>query len=148
MSTIKYTIIKSRQQYDEYCRILEHLVEKVDQSRNDIDEIELITFLIEKWDSENPVYKDLDPVELINFLMHEHHLKAKDLVNILDVSKSLVSDILNYKKGLSKDIIRSLSDHFKVSQEAFNRPYKLITPIQSSISKMKANKEPKALEIT
>ncbi len=46
-------------------------------------------------------------------------------ITALKVSKGLVSDIINYKKGLSKEIIRLLSDYFKVSQEAFNRPYKL-----------------------
>lgn len=36
-----------------------------------------------------------------------------------------MSDILNYKKGLSKEVIRKLATHFKVRQEAFDRPYKL-----------------------
>lgn len=57
--------------------------------------------------------------------MAEKKLKAKNLVEILQVSKGLVSDILNYKKGLSKDVIRGLAEYFKVSQEAFNRPYEL-----------------------
>jgi len=58
--------------------------------------------------------------------MTEHNLKAKDLVELLGVSKGYVPDILNYKKGLSIDIIRKLATYFKVSQEAFNQPYKLI----------------------
>lgn len=58
--------------------------------------------------------------------LKEHNLKAKDLIEMLGVSKGLVSDILNYKKGMSKEIIRKLSEHFKLSQEAFNRPYPLI----------------------
>jgi HTH-type transcriptional regulator/antitoxin HigA len=33
--------------------------------------------------------------------------------------------MLNYKKGLSKDTIRMLSQRFKLIQEAFNRPYEL-----------------------
>lgn len=57
--------------------------------------------------------------------MTENNLKAKDVAEMLKVSKGLVSDVLNYKKGLSKEIIRSLSDYFKVSQEAFNRFYEL-----------------------
>ena len=48
-----------------------------------------------------------------------------DLAEVLGVSKGLVSDILNYKKGLSKEIIRTLASFFKVTQEAFNRPYRL-----------------------
>ena len=44
--------------------------------------------------------------------MKEKNLKAKDLANMLHVSKGMVSDILNFKKGLAKEIIRSLSDYF------------------------------------
>jgi HTH-type transcriptional regulator/antitoxin HigA len=43
----------------------------------------------------------------------------------LGVSKGYVSEILHYKKGLSKDVIRKLAERFKVTQEAFNREYKL-----------------------
>ena len=90
------------------------------------DEIDLLTLLIEKWDIEHSTFNDSDPVELLKTLMEEHDLKAKDLVDILDLSKGTVSKILNYHKGLSKDTIRKLSDYFKLSQEAFNRPYRLI----------------------
>jgi HTH-type transcriptional regulator/antitoxin HigA len=57
--------------------------------------------------------------------MNSHNIKAKDLVTLLGISKSYVSEILNYKKGFSKSVIRSLSSYFKVSQEAFNRSYAL-----------------------
>ena len=97
------------------------------------DEIELLTFLILKWDSENSLIKDVDPVELLHSLMKENNLKAKNLVKILGVSKGLISDILNYKKGLSKDIIRNLSEYFKVSQEAFNRTYTLKNAVDLSL---------------
>ena len=90
------------------------------------DEIELLTLLIEKWDIEHSSFNDSDPIGLLRALMEEHNLKAKDLVEILDLSKGTVSKILNYHKGLSKDTIRKLADYFKLSQEAFNRPYKLI----------------------
>ena len=59
---------------------------------------------------------------------NELDIKAKDLVTLLGISKSYVSEILNYKKGFSKSIIRQLSTYFKVSQEAFNRPYALKHP--------------------
>jgi HTH-type transcriptional regulator/antitoxin HigA len=129
MNALKYTVIKSRQQYDTYCQELEKLLDCNDNTIDKKDEIELLTLLIEKWDAEHSMLYEVDPIELLHSLMREHNLKAKDLVGILEVSKGLVSDILNYKKGLSKDIIRILSGYFKVSQEAFNRPYKLINPI-------------------
>jgi HTH-type transcriptional regulator / antitoxin HigA len=123
METLKYKVIKSKDQYETYCCTLEHLIELDNQS--DQDEIELLTFLIEKWDEEYNTLRDLNPIELLNALMSEHQLKAKDLVDICGLSKSTISKILNYQKGLSKDSIRNLSNYFKVSQEAFNRPYLL-----------------------
>ena len=90
------------------------------------DEIDLLTLLIENWDNEHSTFNDSDPIELLKTLMEEHDLKAKDLVKILDLSKGTISKILNYHKGLSKDTIRRLADYFKLSQEAFNRPYKLM----------------------
>ena len=122
MVALKYKVIKSNSQYKEYTKILEDLVSAGFESKEMKNEIELLTLLIEKWDEENNSFDDVDPITLLHSLMAERNLKAKDLVEILGVSKGLVSDILNYKKGLSKEIIRSLSDYFKVSQEAFIRP--------------------------
>lgn len=133
MKTLKYTIIKSPTQYNEYCKVMEDLLGGIDTDKDATDEIELLTLLIEKWDAENSIFNELAPVELLQSLMHDHKLKAKDLVGILGISKGLVSDILNCKKGLSKDIIRTLSEYFKVSQEAFNRPYKLKNPVNSHL---------------
>ena len=128
METLKYKVISSKAQYKEYCNVLEDLVFSGAKDRNTKDEIALLTLLIEKWDEDHNSFDDLDPIQLLHSLMREHNLKAKDLVKILDHSKGYVSDILNYKKGLSKDVIRKLADFFKVSQEAFNRPYKLTVP--------------------
>lgn len=125
MVALKYKVIKSKSQYKKYSKTLEQLVTADFKSKEMKDEIELLTLLIEKWDEENNTFDDVDPITLLHALMEERNLKAKDLVEILGVSKGLVSDILNYKKGLSKEIIRSLSEYFKVSQKAFNRPYEL-----------------------
>jgi len=124
METLKYKIIKTKTQYNQYCKKLETLLE-TEGGKGVQDEIDLLTLLIEKWDIEYNTFEELDPIRLLASLMAEHNMKPKDLVNLLEISKGYVSEILHYKKGLSKDVIRKLSDYFKVSQEAFNRPYKL-----------------------
>ena len=130
METLKYKIIKNRKQYNKYCGILEELV-SLDNIKLE-DEIELLTFLIEKWDEEHNSFSYLDPIELIKVLMKENGLKAKDLVEILGLTKGTVSKILNYQKGLSKESIRKLSSHFDISQELLNRPYELINKVEYS----------------
>lgn len=127
MEGLKYTIVKTKKQYNEYCEILEGLIctENTDMQ----DEIELLTLLIEKWDKEHDSLMDLNPIELLKSLMAENDLKSKDLVEILGLSKGTVSKILNYHKGLSKETIRKLAVYFKLSQEAFNRPYRIINEV-------------------
>lgn len=127
MEKLKYTVIKSKKQYNEYCNILEELISTDDDKFS--DEIELLTILIEKWDSEHNSFEDVDPIELLKSLMESNNLKAKDLVKILNLSKGTISKILNYQKGLSKETIRKLSNRFNISQEAFNRPYKLVNEV-------------------
>lgn len=132
METLKYKIIKSEEQYCEYCNILEALVAvKEDEALE--DEIELLTFLVEKWDEEHSTLSEADPVEMLKFLMDENKLKAKDMAILLGINKSTVSEILHYRKGFSKEIIRKLAERFKVRQEAFNRPYKLISAANTSL---------------
>jgi len=123
MKELKYKIIKDKTQYNNYCSTLEQLI--IADSKKFQDEIELLTLLIEKWDNEHNTLSDLNPIELLQSLMEEHQLKPKDLVDIISLSKGTISKMLNYQKGLSKDTIRKLADYFKVSQELFNRPYKL-----------------------
>lgn len=129
METLKYKVITNKTQYKEYCSVLEQLVFSNSKDRNIKHEIALLTVLIEKWDAEHSAFTDSDPVQLLQSFMTDHTLKAKDLVDILEISKGYVSDILHYKKGFSKEVIRKLAGYFKVSQEAFNRPYKLSASI-------------------
>jgi HTH-type transcriptional regulator/antitoxin HigA len=125
METLKYKVITSESQYDTYCKALEALVFIENKNQETEDEIELLTLLVETWDNHHRALNLADPIALLQSLMDEHKIKAKDLAEILGMSKGSVSDILNYQKGLSKEVIRKLSDYFKLRQEAFNRSYKL-----------------------
>lgn len=133
MEPLQYKVIKTITQYKEYCNLLEGMVMIKKKTKPQQDTIELLTLLIEKWDEEHNTFPDADPVELLDYLMKENKLKAVDLAAELVVSKSLISDILHYRRGLSRDIIRKLADRFKVSQELFNKPYKLVSPVNSHL---------------
>jgi HTH-type transcriptional regulator/antitoxin HigA len=133
METLKYKIIKTDSQYFKYCDVLEELVDSGKKSKIVIDEIEMLTFLIEKYDAEHNTFDDADPIELLKSLMKDHKMKSFQLASLLNVSEGLVSDMLSYKKGLSKETIRILANHFKLNQEAFNRPYKLVSPLNSHL---------------
>ena len=133
MDTLPYKVIKTKRQYYQYCKALEEFVVLKAKNRDQKDTIELLTLLIEKWDEDHNTFADADPIELLRYLMDENKLRSVDMAELLGVSKSLFSDILNYRRGLSKDVIRKLSERFKVSQELFNKPYKLITPLNAHL---------------
>lgn len=125
VKTLQYKIIKSDAQYNKYCDIMESLIDNEKKTKAIQDEIELLNLLIENYDEKHNTFQDADPIELLKSLMKDHKMKAVDLARLLFVSEGLVSDMLHYKKGLSKETIRILSEKFKLNQEAFNRPYKL-----------------------
>jgi len=135
MEILKYTVIKDEEQYDSYCNELRELLIQNSKKENPVigDQIDLLTLLIETWDEQHNTLGDLDPIQLLKSLMKDHKMKSNDLAKILGTSKSLVSSMLNYRRGLSKENIRKLSEYFKLSQEAFNRPYKLKSPVNKQL---------------
>ena len=120
---MKYRVIDSDTQYENYCDVLENLVFSSPITPEIQDEINLLTLLIETYDKQKSHFRNLDPVQLLKSLLAEHKMKAADLARKLQVSEGLVSDILKYKKGMSKKTIRAVAELFKMQQEAFNRPY-------------------------
>jgi len=146
MEKLTYKIIKTERQYHKYCNILEALVTLKKKTKAEQDTIELLTLLIVKWDEQHNTSAEADPVELLRYLMNENNLKSVALAKLLEISPSLVSDILNYRRGLSKDIVRKLSARFKVSQELFNRPYKLVSPYNSHLKDARVMNTTKKLQ--
>jgi len=122
--TLKYSVIKTEEQYYEYCELLEK-IDFSDEAEERKDEIELLTLLIRTWDDEHRLAKEMDPVELITSLKQDHGLSQNDLADIAGIGKSYISEILNYKKRMSKNVIRNLANHFKIQQSALNQEYRL-----------------------
>ncbi len=82
MKILKYTVIKSESKYNTYLKALEDLLESNENIKDSGDEIELLTLLIEKWDAEHSALNGKNSIELLLSLMHDHNLKAKNLVTI------------------------------------------------------------------
>lgn len=148
METLKYKVIVNDQQYVRYCKVLEELVFHQHKTIAIKEEIALLTLLIEKYDEKKSTLNMVDPITLLRSLMKEHRIKAVDLSKYLKVSEGLVSDMLKYKKGLSKETIRLLADKFSLKQEAFNRTYDLkINNIKESNLESRATNNKKALSV-
>lgn len=112
---MKYTVIKSKEQYTEYCHTLEQLLTK----KTDEEEIELLTLLIESWDRDHNSIEEIDGINVLRYLMREHGLKGVEVADIVGVGRTQVTDILNSKRAIPTGMARVLAQHFKVFSEIF-----------------------------
>lgn len=138
---MKYKKIATLSEYTDYCNQHENLVAE-DYDKN-IDEIELIEILIDEYDSREVQFKkEMNPVELLNSIIDEEQISKATLAKEIGTSRQLVSDILRYRRNISKDMITKLSTRFKLQPEAFSRPYLLknYKPTERAPASSDANK--------
>lgn len=125
--SLPYTVIKTEKQYYKYCDEVEQLFVLKNKTKDQKDTLDLLIVLIENYDEENNKFEDVDPITLLKYMMQNHKMKPVDLARLLGISKSLMSDLLNYRRAISKVMVRKLAERFGLQQEAFNRPYWLKT---------------------
>lgn len=112
---MKYTVIKSKEQYGEYCRALEQLL----ISKSSEEEIELLTLLIESWDREHNPFEEADGVTVLRYLMREQGLRAVEIADIVGVGRTQITDILSNKRVIPAGMAHRLGEYFKASKSLF-----------------------------
>lgn len=80
--------------------------------------IELLTVLVEDYESKYYPVPEAGPLDIIRHLLEQHQLRQKDLVDVFG-TESIVSDVLNGKRDLQKEHIARLSARFHVSPAVF-----------------------------
>lgn len=124
MINLQYTRIKSDDQYDLYSERHEKLT--FENYEKHLDEIELIEILLDEYISRSREFEpSMSPIQVIEFLLKENNLSKSQLSREINVSRQLVSDILSFRRDLSKAMIIKLSKRFKLNPSIFTREYKL-----------------------
>jgi HTH-type transcriptional regulator/antitoxin HigA len=107
-------IIQTEAENDYYTSILHELDERFDGlTEAERDYAELLTLLIEDFESKHYALPKASPIEVIRFIMDQHSLKQKDLLDIFG-NASVTSEVLGGKRELSKEHIRRLCDRFAI----------------------------------
>lgn len=88
------------------------------------DELDMLVTLIEAYEEKNHPIEVPDPIEAIRFRMEQYGMSNKDLVQYIG-STGRVSEILNYKRGLSMTMIRNLNAGLKIPLESLFKEYKI-----------------------
>lgn len=108
----------------DYKQSLERL-EEIFDARPDTpegDELEILSILIEKYEKEHFPIGMPDPIEAIKFRMQQLGLRQKDLAEVLGY-KSRVSEVLNRKRKLTVEMIRSLNDKLHIPTDILVQKY-------------------------
>jgi HTH-type transcriptional regulator/antitoxin HigA len=111
-------VITSEAQYDKYASVLHSLVMEKNGTNGTRHYIQLLTVLIEAYDSAHHAVENASPVEVLQTLMAANNLRQKDLASIFG-AESIVSEILHEKRKLTVEHIAKLSKRFKVSPAVF-----------------------------
>lgn len=82
------------------------------------DYLDLLSDLVEKYEREHRPFKvrKLTPAEVVHSLMTEHRMTAARLGELLG-DRSLASKVLSGQRELSKQHIRTLAEHFRISAD-------------------------------
>jgi HTH-type transcriptional regulator/antitoxin HigA len=107
--------IKTNEQYRDYLTIIDGLVDCAEDSPEE-NVLELVSILIESYESEHYAIEAPDPIEAIKIRMTEKGLKRKDLT-VYFGSSSRVSEVLNRKRQLTFEMARKLRKGLGISAE-------------------------------
>ena len=111
-------VIESDEEFDRMVEHLERLTFKQDASAEENALASLLQKLVLAYDDEHYPLPEVPPHRMVRFLMEQRGLKQADLVPVLG-SRAQVSDLVNGKRGISKNQVKKLAKYFGVSAELF-----------------------------
>ena len=114
-------VIKTETDYQQALERLETIFD-AKAGTTEGDELEILSILIEKYEEEYYPIDLPDPIEAIKFRMEQLGLQQKDLVEIIGF-KSRVSEILNYKRKLTLEMIRSFHKNLSIPTSVLAQEY-------------------------
>ena len=120
--------IKNDEEHKEAIQRLEFLTDKGEAGKisdAELMEIDYLSMLIETYEEKHYHIGQPNPVEYLRYILENKNMKQQDLVNLLGISKGTLSNILNYRKKLSIDMIRALHTRLKIPYDILMEDYEL-----------------------
>lgn len=102
-------VIKTQEDYQKALAAIDNILAVTAPTPDHLDELELLSILVEDYESKKMPVELPDPVEAIKFRMEQEGLTRKDLQKYIG-SPSKVSEVLNRKVDLSLKMMRALHE--------------------------------------
>ena len=116
-------VIHNDAELEAYTDALFKLTSLESPSSTQVEAIELLTLLVERYEQEHYSIPAADPVSVVRFLIEHQGLTQRDLVPQFG-SESAVSMFLSGQRKLTIDQVRRLSERFKLPADIFIRKIK------------------------
>jgi len=87
-------------------------------SSSEVEAIELLTLLVERYEQEHYFLPDADPVSVVRFLIEQQNLTQRDLIPQFG-SESAVSMFMTGERNLTIEQVRRLSSRFQLPADVF-----------------------------
>ena len=115
--------IKNEKDYDKALMEIEILWgAKIGTKRG--DKLDILLVLAEDYENKHHQISPPDPISAIKFRMEQMNLTRKDLEPLIG-SRGRVSEILNYRRGLSLNMIRNLHKSLSIPLESLIKEVQL-----------------------
>jgi len=113
-------VIHNDAELEAYTDALFQLTALESPSRSEVEAIELLTLLVERYEQEHSFIPAGDPAFVVRFLIEQQNLTQRDLIPQFG-SESAVSMFLSGKRNLTLEQVRKLSARFKLPGDVFIR---------------------------
>ena len=111
-------VIHNDEELEVYTEALFKLTAMVNPSPSEMDAIELLGLLVERYEDEHWPITEVDPVSMVRYLIERGNLSQRDLIPEFG-TESAVSMFLSGQRNLSLEQIRKLSARFKLDASVF-----------------------------
>jgi HTH-type transcriptional regulator / antitoxin HigA len=115
--------IKTHRDYRAALKLAEELWDASEGSP-EADQLDVLTLLIQDYESKHHPIPDPDPIEFLNGVMEQRGLSRKDLESYIG-SRARVAEVLNRVRPLTLDMIRRLSQGLGLPAEVLVRQYRV-----------------------
>ena len=111
-------VIHNDAELEMYTDALFRLTALENPSSSEVEAIELLTLLVERYEQQHYSIPAADPASVVRFLIEQQNLTQRDLIPQFG-SESAVSMFLSGQRNLTIDQVRRLSTRFKLPTDVF-----------------------------
>ena len=113
-------VIHNDAELEVYTDALFQLTALESPSRSELEAIELLTLLVERYEQEHYPIPAADPASVVRFLIERQNLTQRDLIPQFG-SESAVSMFMTGERNLTIEQVRRLSSRFQLPADVFIR---------------------------